>query len=303
MSERMAVLLDTDPGSDIDDVVALAYLLVERRCELVGVTTVSGPTEQRAGIVDVVLRAAGRTDVPVYAGLHGPVCGGPGQPQVPQYAAVKDLPHRKDFRRGEAIDFLRETIRRRPGELTLLTIGPLTNIAALRLIDPEAAGMLRQVVTMGGRYFPPAGWLADGQWSEWNIRCDPIAAKMVYDARLPGHVSYGLDVTERCALPAAEVRRRFEGHPLLRSLLPMAEVWFQKSEKLTFHDPLAAAAVFDPGLCTYETGTVCLEPSAWEHAGARTYFIRELAGGGPHRVARTVSAEAFFERYFGVFGD
>lgn len=301
MSQRIPVLLDTDPGSDIDDVVALAYLLREPRCELVGVTTVTGPTEQRAGIVDYVLRQAGRTDVPVHAGLTGPVAGGPGQPNVPQYEAIARSAHRSDFRRGDAIGFLREVVRRRPGELTLLTIGPLTNLAALCLLDPDAARLFKRVVTMGGRFFPPAGWLRDGHWSEWNIRCDPTAAKMVYDARLPGHVSYGLDVTERCVLSAAEVRLRFDRAPLLRSLLPMAEVWFQKSEKLTFHDPLAAAAVFEPGLCTYETGTVCLEPSAWEHAGARTYFIRELAGGGPHTVARTVDADAFIRQYFSVF--
>lgn len=301
MSQTIPVLLDTDPGSDIDDVVALAYLLHQPRCELVGVTTVTGPTEQRAGIVDYVLRAAGRTGVPVHAGLHGPVCGGPGQPNVPQYAAIAETAHRRDFPRGEAVEFLRRTIRARPGEITLLTIGPLTNVAALMLVDPEAAGMLKRVVTMGGRFYPPSAWLKDGKWSEWNIYCDPTAAKMFYDARLPGHVSYGLDVTEKCTMSASEVRERFGKLPVLRELLAMAEVWFHKSEKLTFHDPLAAAGIFDPGLCTYEIGTVCLEPSANDQAASRTYFVRDLAGAGPHQVARTVDSRAFFRHYFGVF--
>jgi purine nucleosidase len=301
MNGTLPILLDTDPGSDIDDVVALAYLLREPRCELVGVTTTTGKTEQRAGIVDYVLRAAGRTEVPVVAGLHGPVCGGPGQPEVPQYAAIADKPHRKDFERGHAVDFLRHTIRSRPGEITLLTIGPLTNVAAALLADPELSKLVKQVVTMGGRFFPPASWMKDGKWSEWNIYCDPTAAKMFYDARLPSHVSYGADVTEKCTMPADEVRKRFAGIPVLRELLAMAEVWFRKSEKLTFHDPLAAVGIFDPDVCDYETGTVSLEPSASDQAASRTYFTRSLDGTGAHKVARTVDSRRFFERYFGVF--
>lgn len=143
MDERIAVLLDTDPGSDIDDVIALAYLLRQPRCDLVGVTTVSGRTEERAGIVDYVLRAAGRGEVPVHAGLAGPVCGGPGQLEVPQYAAIAGLPHRRDFERGAAVGFIRETIRKRPGEVVLLTIGPMTNVAAGLLMDPELGGCSR----------------------------------------------------------------------------------------------------------------------------------------------------------------
>lgn len=301
MSDRVSVLLDTDPGSDIDDVIALAYLLREPRCELVGVTTVTGKTEQRAGIVDYVLRAAGRTEVPVVAGLHGPVCGGPGQPEVPQYAAIADKPHRKDFERGHAVDFIRHTIRSRPGEITLLTIGPLTNVAAAFLVDPELPKLVKRVVTMGGRFFPPAGWMKDGKWSEWNILCDPTAAKMFYDARAAEHVSYGLDVTEKCTMGAAEVRQRFGGIAVLRELLAMAEVWFHKSDKITFHDPLAAVGIFELGVCGYERGTVSLEPSASDQAASRTYFTTSLDGAGPHTVAKTVESGRFFEKYFSVF--
>ncbi len=301
MDERIAVLLDTDPGSDIDDVIALAYLLRQPRCDLVGVTTVSGRTEERAGIVDYVLRAAGRGEVPVHAGLAGPVCGGPGQPEVPQYAAIAGLPHRRDFERGAAVGFIRETIRKRPGEVVLLTIGPMTNVAAGLLMDPELGGMLKGVVTMGGRFFPPPGWMGDGKWSEWNILCDPTAGKMFYERRFANHVSYGLDVTERCTMGAAEVRARFGGIPVLRELLSMAEVWFSRSERITFHDPLAAVGIFDPGVCEYEKGTVSLEPSASDQAASRTYFTTGVDGGGPHTVARRVDVGRFFEGYFGVF--
>ena len=108
------VLFDTDIGNDIDDAVALAYLLRQPQCELLGITTVTGDTAKRAALAEVICRAAGREDVPIHAGLTGPLLFGPGQPQVPQYAAIEPLPHRKDYPTGGgAVAFLRETIRAR----------------------------------------------------------------------------------------------------------------------------------------------------------------------------------------------
>jgi purine nucleosidase len=299
MPEAIPVLLDTDPGSDIDDVVALAYLLRQPRCRLVGITTVSGKTELRAGIVDYLLRLAGRTDIPVHAGLHGPLRGGSGQPEVPHYPAIAALPHRIDFPRSAAIDFLRNTIRAHPGQITLLTIGPLTNLAVLFSLEPELATKIKRVVTMGGRFFPPAGW---SKWAEWNILCDPTAAAMFYDTRFPGgHTSFGLDVTTQCTLPSADVHSRFSSHPLLAGLLDMAEVWFKHADLLTFHDPLAAVSIFHPEICSYKTGTIHLEPSADTEHAARTYFTTSLDSAGPHTVAHSVDPAAFLHHYFQLF--
>jgi len=89
----MKVLLDTDIGNDIDDAVALAYLLAQPACELLGVTTCTGDTRQRAALAAAVCDAAGREDVPIYAGAAGPIWGGPGQPDVRQYEALRDRPH------------------------------------------------------------------------------------------------------------------------------------------------------------------------------------------------------------------
>src|SRR5438477_11649802 len=93
---RVPLVLDTDIGSDIDDAVALAYLLRQPRCELLGITTVTGNVAQRAALADVLCRAAGREDVPIHAGAPEVLLIGPGQPRVPQYAAVADRPHRAE---------------------------------------------------------------------------------------------------------------------------------------------------------------------------------------------------------------
>src|SRR5204862_1648209 len=96
MAPRIPILLDTDIGSDIDDAVALSYLLRQPRCELVGITTVTGDVAQRAACAEVLCRAVDREDIPIHCGASKPLLYGPGQPNVPQHAAIQRLPHRMD---------------------------------------------------------------------------------------------------------------------------------------------------------------------------------------------------------------
>ena len=288
MRDRIPLLLDTDIGSDIDDAVALAYLLAEPRCELAGVTTVSGRARERAMLVDLVCRAAGRRDVPIFAGATEPLSGEQRQPRVPQAEILARHEHRDDFEPDAAAGFLRRAVRERPGELTLLTIGPLTNAALLCRDDPGAAAMLRGLVMMGGYYFAPGK-------TEWNVVCDPAAAEIVFAAPVPRIVAYGLDVTLQCRMSAAECRRRFRGGTL-DVVAEMAEVWFKDRPYVTFHDPLAAACVFQADLCGYADGRVRVDRAS-EPPGATLFEAKE---GGPHRVAREVDATRFFDRYFDV---
>ena len=147
---RIPILLDTDIGSDIDDAVCLAYLLRQPLCELVGITTVSGMARQRAMLADAVCRAAGRDNVPIHSGAEQPLLIPQGQPEAQQAEALARFPHRTDFASNTAVEFLRQTIRSRPGEITLLTIGPLTTIGLLFAIDPEIPAMLRAFQLMPG---------------------------------------------------------------------------------------------------------------------------------------------------------
>jgi len=290
----MPILLDTDIGNDIDDAVALAYLLRHPRCELVGVTCVTGDVGQRCALTEAVCRAAGRTGLPIHAGAGEVLLHGPGQPKVHQYEVLKSRPHRKDWPAGTAVEYLRRAIRERPGEITLLTIGPLTNIALLVAIDPEVLGLLKEMVSMAGVFYPHE---CD---REWNCLVDPVATAMVLKATARTNVPHrlvGLDVTTKCRLSPDEVRRRFIPSPL-DFVLELASVWFRGSKDMTFHDPLAAAVIFEPGLCEWEAGRVTADPSPGD-AGGRTPF---MAGPGSHRVARSVDPARFFAEYFGVFG-
>ena len=299
MSDRIPVLYDTDIGSDIDDAVCLAYLLRQERCELVGVTTCTGDTRQRAALASLICEAAGAPEIPIHPGASGPLLVGSGQPNVPQYEAARARPHRTDFPERSAVRFMQETIRSRPGEITLLAVGPLTNVALLFAMDPEIPGLLKQLTLMCGVFTANNG--AGPGAREWNALCDPAAAAMTYRARPPLFTSFGLEVTTKCKRGADECRERFAraGGPL-SVVAEMAEVWFRGRSDITFHDPLAGAALFQPDLCAYAEGTVSAHAGEGPLAGLTLF-----SPGGedpPHRIAVQVDADRFFEEYFGTVG-
>ncbi len=290
------LILDTDIGSDIDDAVCLAYLLAQPQCDLLGITTVSGEPAQRAMMASAQCKVAGKA-VPICAGAELPLLVAPRQPKCPQAYALSRWDHDTNFKAGEAIEFLRHTIRANPGEVTLLAIGPLTNIALLFKTDPEIPALLKSLVLMGGLFDTNKlrNWKG-GKW-EWNIYCDPHAAAIVYRAGAPVHRSIGLDVTTHVTMDAPEVRRRFQTK-LLRPVLDFAEVWFQHAETITFHDPLAAATIFDDGIVTYERGQTQVELHDPDD-----FAVTQWQAGptGAQEIATTVNAAAFFRHYFGVF--
>ncbi|HHY57134.1 MAG TPA: nucleoside hydrolase [Chloroflexi bacterium] len=286
----MKVLLDTDIGSDIDDAVCLAYLLAQPDCDLLGITTVSGEPVRRAAMASALCHVAGK-DIPILPGAADPLLATQRQPHAPQADKLAHWPHKTRFPTGQAVEFLRTTIRAHPGEVTLLTIGPLTNIALLFSIDPEIPHLLQQLVMMCGVFTNRRAGV--GQL-EWNALLDPHATAIVYRAPASIHRSVGLDVTTQVALPADEVRRRFQ-HPLLRPVLDFAEVWFERQDRIVFHDPLAAAAIFDASVCAFTRGRVEVELQS-ARLGGLTAWTPDPAG--PHEVALEVDADRFFAHYF-----
>lgn len=282
---NIPILLDTDPGNDIDDALAIAYLLQKPECDLLGITTVTGPVEQRAAIAEVLCNAAGRKSIPILCGRSEVLAYGQGQPWCAQYEPIKDIPHNLSRKQDEAVDFLRQTIRSRPDEVTLLSIGPFSNIALLFALDPEIPYLLKDFVSMAGVFRRPD---ID---AEWNCICDPVASAIVAKSRRPKHTWYGLDVTLQCQMSKTDCEERFKG-PLLELVLKMATKWFDHAPNITFHDPLAAACIFHPELCQYEKGTVIMNPER----GQTTFENEE----GNDHVAMTVDSEKFFEEYFRV---
>jgi inosine-uridine nucleoside N-ribohydrolase len=287
------LIYDTDIGSDIDDALALAYLLAQPECELLGVTTVTGEAERRAMMVSALCKIAGK-QIPIYPGVERPLLVPTRQPRSPQADALAKWPHDTTFPHAEAIEFLRRTIRAHPGEVTLLATGPMTNIALLFTIDPDIPSLLNRLVLMCGVFDP--------QWSsrepEWNALNDPHAAEIVFRAPVALHQSVGLDVTTRVTMPVPEFRARCTA-PLLQPVLDFASIWSQNYDTITFHDPLAAACVFNSAICTFTSGAVSVELANEKRAGETRWNSAD-----PHprnQIAFSVEPALFFQEYFHVF--
>jgi purine nucleosidase len=291
------LILDTDIGSDIDDAVCLAYLLAQPRCELLGITTVSGGPVDRARIASAMCTYADRGDIPILPGMDRPLLGPQLQPDVPQSKALGAWPHRTEFAETSAIEWMQGVIREHPGEVTLLGIGPLTNIATLFTLDPEIPSMLRSLVLMAGSVNARAGWDSSSPMREWNVRCDPHAAQIVYRSRAADFRCFGLDVTLEVQLPAAEIRERFS-LDRLRPVLDFADAWSASTDRpMYFHDPLAAAAIFAPQIVTMRRGHVDVETSGPALSGVTLWTADP---DGPLEMGYAVDAEAFFAEYFAV---
>ncbi|MCE9613786.1 MAG: nucleoside hydrolase [Lentisphaerae bacterium] len=292
-NDRIKVLFDTDIGSDIDDAVALAYLLSQPRCELLGITTATGQAQLRAQLASAICRHVGRDDIPIHAGCPQAMYVRIRQAEAQQAAALGAWPRRRDFPPCTAVEFMRQTIRQHPGEITLLAVGPFTNLGVLFALDPEIPSLLKHLVLMSGRFF-------EQMQGEWNAKNDPHATAIVYGAgcqsRPPRHTSYGLDVTVRCIMPADDVRARFTAR-VLEPVRDFAEVWFKHAPCLCFHDPLAAAGIFEPELCEYATGLVTVsvtDPTAgWT-------VLQPGGAESPHTVAKSVRPDAFFDHFFKI---
>jgi inosine-uridine nucleoside N-ribohydrolase len=294
LADRRLLLLDTDIGNDIDDAICLAYLLAQPRCELLGITTVTAAPDVRARLASVLCRNAGR-DVPIHPGAADPVVGPPVQESPPQAVVLDRWEHDTSFPPEPAVDFLRSTIRAHPGEVTLLTIGPLTNVALLFAADPAIPSLLDSLVSMGGSYG------TESEEAEWNLHCDPHAAAQVFGTSTfgePGlvHRAIGLNVTTRVRMPVDEFMQRCET-PALRPVADMAQSWFGDRSEVVFHDPLAAATIFEQDVCSFAAGKVIVDSSPGPLAGSTMW---EPKPGGRHQIAVDVRPDAFIEHYFDV---
>ncbi|MGW4798523.1 nucleoside hydrolase [Nonomuraea sp. NPDC004297] len=256
MLPGLPLLIDTDTGSD--DAVAL--LLAVADGDVRAVTTVAGnvPLATATRNALITLQLAGHAHVPVHEGRAEPLTRPPATAQhVHGLDGMGDtaLPDpARDPADGHAVDVLLALPRRHPGELTLVTLGPLTNLAAALLRDPGLLGRFRHVYCMAGA--------ADlrgnvSPTAEYNVWADPEAARVVLRAATPGQVTWiGWDVSRRYAVMTPGDQRRLAelgteradfAHRINRSVAD----WARDVTGLAGYDlpdPAAMAVALRPGL-------------------------------------------------------
>jgi len=238
-------ILDTDIGDDIDDAFALALVLRSPELQLLGVETAFGDTELRARLVDRYLAAVGRNHIPVMAGVPTSASN-----VFTQRAYAMQWPQLKH---GEAVDFLLEQVRAHPGEITLIAIGPLTNVQAAIERDPETFRKLKRVVIMGGSVYRGYDSKTDTHTppdAEWNIRCDPAGARALLGSGVSVFVM-PLDSTQIHLENPALGTILAHGSPLTDQLTLLYHQWTGTKEwrSPTLFDPVAVTYAIRPDLC------------------------------------------------------
>ena len=240
-SGPLPVILDTDIGTDIDDAYALAALIRRDDLELLGVTTVSSDAIARARLAAKLLQVAGGkwSRIPVYAGSSTPM---QYMKQV-EWAAGFTAPN---LHESGGVDFMRREINARPGQVTVIAIGELTNVAALLESDPAIAKKIRAISLMGGsiyRGYAPAS----KPEPEWNIKSNARAAQVVFGSGVPLLVA-PLDSTADLKLtPELRVQIYARGTPLNDALGSLDQIWrytnHWKGNDPTLFDVLAVELV------------------------------------------------------------
>ena len=243
------IILDTDIGSDIDDVMALSYLLSHKEYEILGITTVTGDPVGRARIASALTMHVNK-DIPIYPGSAKPLYIDIIQKEAPQVSAIKNWAHKKSFKENMALEFLKDLIYSNPGEVIILCIGPLTNIAALFNKYPEVKSLIKGFYSMSGLFKTGK---ESKESPEWNVMLDPEAAGIVYETPIDLHYCIGANVTRQMRMLSKDVTRHFDTEQY-KIIYDLCRVWFEKREYMTLHDPLAAAVIDNPGLCKYERG-------------------------------------------------
>ena len=277
------IIIDTDIGDDVDDAFALALAVKSPELEILGVSTTFGDTEARARIVDRFLGEVGRGEIPVLAGKSTATKNPMSQRRY------GDGGHFAKSSHGDAVEFLLEQIRKHPGEITLVAIGPLMNVGAA--IDKDAATFrkLKRVVLMGGsirRGYGDLGYTAAvPPMPEWNILNDVASAQKLFAVGVPVFVM-PLDSTQ---LKMDEVKRAFlfgQGTAVTDQLAVLYHLWGQETP--TLFDPMTIAFVLRPELCPVQGLHIRVDEKG---------FTREEPGAVNAQVCQDSNAEDFFKFY------
>jgi purine nucleosidase len=277
------IIIDTDIGDDVDDAFALALAVKSPELQVLGVMTAFGDTEARAKITDRLLGEMGRGDIPVLAGKAIATKNPMSQRKYGESGTFVKSSH------ADAVEFLLAQIRKYPGEITLIAIGPLMNVGAAIDKDETTFRKLKRVVLMGGsvrRGYGDLGYTAPvPPMPEWNILNDVASAQKLFSSGVPLYVM-PLDSTQ---LKLDEVKRAFlfsQGTAVTDQLAVLYHLWGQETP--TLFDPMTLAFALQPELCPVQGMHIRVDEKG---------FTREEPGAVNAQVCLDSDSEKFFRFY------
>jgi purine nucleosidase len=258
------VIIDTDIGSDVDDAFALALAVASPELEIRAITTSGGSPDDRAWLVCRFLTQVGIKKMPVAIGKAPPVDTGlDWQIQYRRHPAAIFNRTLKPVKES-AVELLYAKLKEAPGEITIICLGPLTNVAQLLKDHPDAKPLIKRLVVMGGAI--KVGYKGqEPPEPEWNIKCDPGAAKSVLAAGVPITL-VPLDATATVEFKADERERLFAVHTMLTfQVQNLYELWDKPTPVL--FDPVAVAVTFDESHCKFADLAVTVDDKGMTLAG------------------------------------
>lgn len=291
-SEAIPVIIDTDIGGDIDDAFALALATSMKELRLCAVTTVGGQADERARLVCRFLTNVGYQTIPVAAGLSGPRLDlMDAQVQYQRHPSVVEGKTSQPLRKT-AVDLLYETLKRNPGEITIIALGPLTNIAKLLELHPDVEPLIKRIVVMGGAIrvgysgVPPAV-------PEWNIAGDIPAAQQLFQSKIPLTL-IPLDATSTLKLDQVRRERLFAARNRISyQLQALYELWGREDPVL--FDSVAVANAFSTEFCDYED--LRLEVTAKGLTQVSDTSVRSI------QVATSTTMQKFLDWHVGLISE
>jgi len=292
--EPIPVIFDTDIGDDIDDALALALALQSPELDVRAVTTVSDDTEIRSRLAWKELGIYGRRDVALGTGAPEPLLDPMHAGRAPQFSVLTDEDSLPAAGHRRAFELIIETLMQSPRKMTVVPVGPLTNVALALKGEPRIKDKIERIVLMGGAF--------DRLVSEYNIQRDRVAAEIVFRSGVPV-TAVGLDVTMRCQLAAPDLERlRGAGNPASRFLVRLIELWQDghPGRYPILHDPLAVAVSAAPNLIETQLGSVRVETSSELTNGITMFTPASRLPVDVHAttlVARQVDASRFVELF------
>ena len=325
-ADREIVIIDTDSGLFGDDGAAVVMMLRSPAQVVVpGITIVPGNVwgPQGAEYMLHILDLLRRPEVPVYTGAEIPLANSVAMsreqerrwgkleytgafahdPNAVIPAVGARLTGRKPHHDG-AVQFLISEIERRPGEVTILAIGPMTNIALAMRMKPDIETKIKQIIFMGGNIKVSGN---ASSWAEFNFWFDPEAARMVLRSRIPKKVMFALDVCNTAPIRKAEFDQIASVHTpitdLFREDLGNRYPGFLKHPNASAYlwDSLAAAYLLDPGMMTKSETRLLDVQSAWDRFYGATIPLAH--GVAPDATPVTVALEVDFQRAFALYKD
>ncbi|HEY2038840.1 MAG TPA: nucleoside hydrolase [Edaphobacter sp.] len=236
------IIIDTDIGDDVDDAFAISLALASPELQILGLSSAWGDTALRARMLDRMACEIGRSDIPVVAGV--PTQSPATFSQAAWASAGIARPH------DDAVAFLLQQIKAHPGEITLLALGPLTNIGATIDRDPTTFRKLKRVVLMGGSIYRGYGAPGKSAEPEYNIVRDPKAAQKLFRSGVPifmlplDSTQLKFDAAKRSSLASIST-------PMTDTLQVLVAEWSRstKHPDPTLFDAVAAAYALDATSC------------------------------------------------------